>query len=35
MAKKVTRSEFEKMEKELAYLKKEGREEIAQKLQEA
>ena len=27
MAKKVTRSEFEKMEKELAYLKKEGREE--------
>ena len=35
MAKKITKSEFEKMEKELAYLKKEGREEIAQKLQEA
>lgn len=35
MAKQITRSEFEKIEKELAYLKKEGREEIAQKLQEA
>lgn len=35
MARQITRSEFEKIEKELAYLKKEGREEIAQKLQEA
>ena len=35
MAKQITRSEFEKLEKELAFLKKEGREEIAQKLQEA
>lgn len=35
MAKQITRSEFEKLEKELAFLKKEGREEIAQKLEEA
>lgn len=35
MAKQITRSEFEKLQKELAYLKKEGREDIAQKLEEA
>ncbi len=35
MARQVTRSEFEKMSKRLARLKKEGREEIAAKLQEA
>ena len=35
MAKQITQSEFEKKQKELAYLKKEGREDIAQKLQEA
>lgn len=35
MAKQITRSEFKKLEKELAFLKKEGREEIAQKLEEA
>lgn len=35
MAKQITRSEYEKLEKELARLKNEGREEIAQKLQEA
>jgi transcription elongation factor GreA len=35
MAKQITRSEYEKLEKELEYLKNQGREEIAQKLQEA
>ena len=35
MAKQITRSEFEKLQKELDYLKNQGREEIAQKLQEA
>ena len=35
MAKQITQSEFDKKQKELAYLKKEGREDIAQKLQEA
>ncbi len=35
MAKKVTQTEFDRMSKKLAYLKKEGREEIAARLQEA
>ncbi len=35
MAKQITRTEFERKMKELERLKKEGREEIAQKLQEA
>lgn len=35
MAKQITRTEFERKTKELERLKKEGREEIAQKLQEA
>ena len=35
MAKQITRSEFLRKQKELNYLLKEGREEIAQKLQEA
>ncbi len=35
MAKQITQTEFDKKQKELAYLKKEGREEIALKLQEA
>ena len=35
MAKQITQSEYDKKQKELAYLKKEGREDIAQKLQEA
>ena len=35
MARQVTKAEFERMTKKLAYLKKEGREEIATKLQEA
>ena len=35
MAKQITRSEYEKLQKELDYLKNQGRDEIAQKLQEA
>jgi transcription elongation factor GreA len=35
MARQITRSEFEKLQEELDYLKNQGREEIAQKLQEA
>ena len=35
MAKQITRSEYEKLQRELARLKNEGREEIARKLQEA
>lgn len=35
MAKQITRSEKEKLEKKLAYLEKEGRDDIAAKLQEA
>lgn len=35
MARKVTQAEYDKLSKKLAYLKKEGREEIAAKLQEA
>jgi transcription elongation factor GreA len=35
MARQVTKAEHERMTKKLAYLKKEGREEIAAKLQEA
>ena len=35
MARQITKSDYEQNEKKLAYLKREGREEIAQKLQEA
>ena len=35
MAKQITKSDFEENQKKLAYLKREGREEIAQRLQEA
>lgn len=35
MARQITKSDFEENQKKLAYLKREGREEIAQRLQEA
>ena len=35
MARQITRKEYDKLQKELAYLKKEGRDEIKERLQEA